>query len=148
LSESALLLVVAVFGLAIGSFLNVVIHRLPRMMENEWKTQCAELAGAEPATAGPRYNLVVPGSHCPHCRTPLRVIDNIPLVSWVALRGKCGHCGTRISARSADAAARWGGAVRPDRLPVRIHAGNAAGAGVHLDVGGAHLHRRRYDAAA
>ena len=92
-------MVVAVFGLAIGSFLNVVIHRLPRMMENEWKTQCAELAGADPEPAGPRYNLVVPGSHCPHCRTPLRVIDNIPLVSWVALRGKCGHCGTRISAR-------------------------------------------------
>ncbi len=94
-----MLVVVAVFGLAIGSFLNVVIHRLPRMMENEWKEQCAELAGAEPVPAGPRYNLVVPGSHCPHCRTPLRVIDNIPLVSWVALRGKCGHCGTRISAR-------------------------------------------------
>jgi len=99
LSESALLVVVAIFGLAIGSFLNVVIHRLPRMMENEWKVQCAELAGAEPVPAGPRYNLVVPGSHCPHCRTPLRAIDNIPLVSWVALRGKCGHCGTRISAR-------------------------------------------------
>jgi len=99
LSESALLVVVAVFGLAIGSFLNVVIHRLPRMMENEWKEQCAELAGAEPVLAGPRYNLVVPGSHCPHCRTPLRFADNIPLVSWVALKGRCGHCGTRISAR-------------------------------------------------
>jgi leader peptidase (prepilin peptidase)/N-methyltransferase len=99
LSDSALLVVVAVFGLAIGSFLNVVIHRLPRMMENEWKTQCAELAGSGPAPAGPRYNLVVPSSHCPHCSTPLRAIDNIPLVSWVALRGKCGHCGTRISAR-------------------------------------------------
>jgi leader peptidase (prepilin peptidase)/N-methyltransferase len=99
LPDSALLVVVAVFGLAIGSFLNVVIHRLPRMMENEWKTQCAELAGSEPVTAGPRYNLVVPSSHCPHCSTPLRAIDNIPLVSWVALRGKCGHCGTRISAR-------------------------------------------------
>ncbi len=92
-------MVVAVFGLAIGSFLNVVIHRLPRMMENEWKTQCAELAGSGPVPAGPRYNLVVPSSHCPHCSTPLRAIDNIPLVSWVALRGKCGHCGTRISAR-------------------------------------------------
>jgi leader peptidase (prepilin peptidase) / N-methyltransferase len=99
LSEPALLVVVGVFGLAIGSFLNVVIHRLPRMMENEWKAQCAELAGAEPAATGPRYNLVVPGSHCPHCGTPLRAIDNIPLVSWVALRGKCGHCGARISAR-------------------------------------------------
>lgn len=90
---------VAVFGLAIGSFLNVVIHRLPKMMENEWKAQCAELAGAGPEATGPRYNLVVPGSHCPHCKTPLRVIDNIPLVSWIALRGKCGHCGTAISAR-------------------------------------------------
>jgi leader peptidase (prepilin peptidase)/N-methyltransferase len=99
LSDSALLVVVAVFGLAIGSFLNVVIHRLPRMMENEWKAQCAELASSEPVPAGPRYNLVVPSSHCPHCSTPLRAIDNIPLVSWVALRGKCGHCGTRISAR-------------------------------------------------
>ena len=99
MSDSALILVVAVFGLAIGSFLNVVIHRLPRMMENEWKLQCAELAGAEPAPDGPRYNLVVPASHCPHCGTPLRVVDNIPLVSWVALRGKCSHCGTRISAR-------------------------------------------------
>ena len=99
MSESALILVVAVFGLAIGSFLNVVIHRLPKMMENEWKMQCDELAGAETAAAGPRYNLVVPGSHCPHCRTPLRVIDNIPLVSWIALRGKCSHCGTGISAR-------------------------------------------------
>ena len=90
---------VAVFGLAIGSFLNVVIHRLPRMMENEWKAQCAELAGAEPETGGPRYNLLVPRSHCPHCNTPLRVADNIPLVSWLVLRGRCGHCGTKISAR-------------------------------------------------
>jgi leader peptidase (prepilin peptidase)/N-methyltransferase len=99
LSEPLLVAFAAIFGLAIGSFLNVVIHRLPRMMENEWKAQCAELAGAEPAGAGPRYNLVVPGSHCPHCNTPLRVIDNIPLVSWIALKGKCSHCGTRISAR-------------------------------------------------
>ena len=93
------MLVVAVFGLAIGSFLNVVIHRLPKMMENEWKLQCAELAGDSPAAAGPRYNLIVPRSHCPHCRTPLRAADNIPLVSWIALKGKCGHCGARISAR-------------------------------------------------
>jgi leader peptidase (prepilin peptidase)/N-methyltransferase len=99
LSEHALVLVVAVFGLAIGSFLNVVIHRLPKMMENEWKVQCAELAGAEPASGGPRYNLLVPRSHCPHCSTPLRVSDNIPLVSWLVLRGRCGHCGTKISAR-------------------------------------------------
>jgi leader peptidase (prepilin peptidase) / N-methyltransferase len=89
---------VAVFGLAIGSFLNVVIHRLPRMMEIEWRSQCAELEGKD-AVAQPSYNLVVPRSHCPSCKTPLRVADNIPLVSWLALRGKCAHCGTRISVR-------------------------------------------------
>jgi leader peptidase (prepilin peptidase) / N-methyltransferase len=99
LSEPVLAITVAVFGLAIGSFLNVVIHRLPRMMENEWKAQCAELAGAQPPDDAPRYNLLVPRSHCPHCNTPLRVADNIPLVSWLVLRGRCGHCGTRISAR-------------------------------------------------
>jgi leader peptidase (prepilin peptidase) / N-methyltransferase len=99
LSEPVLVLAVAAFGLAIGSFLNVVIHRLPRMMENEWKAQCAELAGAAPSPPGPRYNLVVPRSHCPQCNTPLRVSDNIPLLSWVVLRGKCAHCGARISSR-------------------------------------------------
>jgi leader peptidase (prepilin peptidase) / N-methyltransferase len=99
LSEPVLVLTVAVFGLAIGSFLNVVIHRLPRMMENEWKAQCAELAGSQPAEERPNYNLLVPRSHCPHCNTPLRVADNIPLVSWLVLRGRCGHCGTKISAR-------------------------------------------------
>jgi len=99
LSEPLLVVVVAVFGLAIGSFLNVVIHRLPRMMETEWKAQCAELAGADPVAAGPNYNLLVPRSHCPHCGTPLRVSDNIPLLSWLVLKGKCGHCGARISAR-------------------------------------------------
>ena len=99
MSEPLLIVVVAVFGLAIGSFLNVVIHRLPRMMENEWRAQCAELSSGEPAAAGAAYNLVVPRSHCPHCSTPLRVRDNIPLVSWIALGGKCGHCGTKISSR-------------------------------------------------
>ena len=99
MSEPVLVLTVAVFGLAIGSFLNVVIHRLPRMMENEWKAQCAELAGSQPAEERPHYNLLVPRSHCPHCNTPLRVADNIPLVSWLVLRGRCGHCGTKISAR-------------------------------------------------
>jgi leader peptidase (prepilin peptidase)/N-methyltransferase len=98
LSEPVLVLTVAVFGLAIGSFLNVVIHRLPRMMENEWKAQCAELAGSAPPSE-PRYNLLVPRSHCPHCSTPLRVADNVPLVSWLVLRGRCAHCGAKISAR-------------------------------------------------
>jgi leader peptidase (prepilin peptidase)/N-methyltransferase len=100
LSDPVLVLAVAIVGLAIGSFLNVVIHRLPRMMEAEWKAQCAELAGAPAAGAAePPYNLVVPRSHCPQCKTPLRVADNIPLVSWFALRGRCKHCGARIPAR-------------------------------------------------
>jgi leader peptidase (prepilin peptidase) / N-methyltransferase len=99
LSDTVLVIVAAVFGLAIGSFLNVVIHRLPRMMENEWKAQCAELAGAAPSAGGPHFNLVVPRSHCPSCSTPLRVSDNIPVVSWLLLRGRCAHCGVKISAR-------------------------------------------------
>jgi leader peptidase (prepilin peptidase)/N-methyltransferase len=88
----------ALTGLAVGSFLNVVIHRLPRMMDAEWQAQAAELRG-EPPAEGERYNLWVPRSHCPACRTPLRVIDNIPLLSWLILGGKCAHCGVRISAR-------------------------------------------------
>jgi leader peptidase (prepilin peptidase)/N-methyltransferase len=99
LSDSVLVFTVAVFSLAIGSFLNVVIHRLPKMMEDDWRAQCAELSGSpEPAPAG-RYNLLVPRSHCPSCKTPLRAADNIPIVSWLVLRGKCAHCGGRISAR-------------------------------------------------
>jgi leader peptidase (prepilin peptidase)/N-methyltransferase len=88
----------ALIGLAVGSFLNVVIHRLPKMMEAEWKSQCAELRGEAPAEEG-RYNLWTPRSHCPACRTPLRVVDNVPLLSWLLLRGKCAHCGVRIPAR-------------------------------------------------
>ena len=88
----------ALIGLAVGSFLNVVIHRLPKMMEAEWKSQCAELRG-EALPEEVRYNLWTPRSHCPACRTPLRVTDNVPLLSWLLLRGKCAHCGVRISAR-------------------------------------------------
>ncbi|HYM48080.1 MAG TPA: A24 family peptidase [Burkholderiaceae bacterium] len=93
-----LIAVVAVFSLAIGSFLNVLIHRLPKMMEADWRAQCAELDGNAVASTG-RYNLLVPRSHCPQCKTPLRAVDNIPIASWLALRGKCAHCSTRISAR-------------------------------------------------
>lgn len=89
---------VAVLGLVVGSFLNVLIHRLPLMMEADWRAQCAELEGREPP-APATFNLLLPGSHCPSCKTPLRIVDNIPLVSWLMLRGKCAHCGTRISPR-------------------------------------------------
>jgi leader peptidase (prepilin peptidase)/N-methyltransferase len=85
-------------GLCVGSFLNVVIHRLPVMMEREWEAQCQELRG-EPAAILPRFNIVVPGSRCPACGHKLRAWENIPIVSWLLLRGRCSACSARISAR-------------------------------------------------
>jgi leader peptidase (prepilin peptidase)/N-methyltransferase len=120
------------FGLCIGSFLNVVIHRLPRMMERDWREQCAELAtstgepqGGSPVPPPPeknaageprgdspvrppaaavkqqqgRYNLFVPRSACPSCGHQISALENVPVVSWLALRGKCSACGARIAAR-------------------------------------------------
>jgi leader peptidase (prepilin peptidase)/N-methyltransferase len=85
-------------GLLVGSFLNVVIHRLPKMMEREWHSQCAELNGQPPAPA-PAYNLVVPRSACPHCGHAIRASENIPVLSYLFLRGKCAGCGVAISPR-------------------------------------------------
>ena len=106
------------FGLCVGSFLNVVAYRLPRMMEREWRAQCAELEGREPAPA-PRYNLMVPRSACPSCGRGVRAHENVPVLSWLLLRGRCAGCRGRIPARypvieiaggaiSAYAAARYG----------------------------------------
>jgi leader peptidase (prepilin peptidase)/N-methyltransferase len=85
-------------GLAIGSFLNVVILRVPRMMENEWNLQAAEVRG-EPAPELSPFNLVRPRSHCPSCGHQITALENIPVLSWLILRGRCSGCGTRISAR-------------------------------------------------
>lgn len=85
-------------GLMVGSFLNVVIHRLPRMMEREWQAQCAELSG-KPLPDSPPYNLVLPRSACPHCNHPIGALENIPVISYLLLRGRCKGCGTRISPR-------------------------------------------------
>jgi len=87
-----------VFGLLVGSFLNVVIYRLPRILERQWADECAELAGKEPAHAEP-FNLVVPRSRCRQCGHVIRWYENIPVLSWLALRGKCSSCGTRIGLR-------------------------------------------------
>ena len=87
-----------VFGLLVGSFLNVVIHRLPKMMERQWAAECAELTG-EPAEPQPPFNLMVPRSRCPHCGHQIRWHENIPVLSWLALRGTCSSCGTPISPR-------------------------------------------------
>lgn len=90
--------VALVLGLCIGSFLNVVIHRLPRMMEREWQAQCAELAGKAPAAQEP-YNLVAPRSACPSCGHRIAAWQNIPLISWLALRGRCSACRATISVK-------------------------------------------------
>ncbi|MCB1624309.1 MAG: prepilin peptidase [Pseudomonadales bacterium] len=91
--------VCVVLGLLIGSFLNVVIYRTPKMLEAEWRRQCEELAGREIAADAAKFNLVTPRSACPACNKPITALQNIPVVSWLWLRGKCAACGTRISAR-------------------------------------------------
>ena len=109
-----------VLGLLIGSFLNVVIYRVPVMLDREWREQCAELArndaaaeartspSGQPATTPapgpatplrPAFNLVVPRSACPSCQAPITALQNIPIVSYLALKGRCTRCGAPISAR-------------------------------------------------
>ena len=90
--------VAVVLGLCVGSFLNVVIHRLPRMLERQWRLECAEIAGTE-APAEERYDLVLPPSRCPGCGHAITARENIPLVSYFLLRGRCSSCKTRISPR-------------------------------------------------
>ncbi|GBE10384.1 type 4 prepilin-like proteins leader peptide-processing enzyme [bacterium BMS3Bbin12] len=87
-------------GLVLGSFLNVVIHRLPRMLEREWHEQCRQLRGQpnDPGDEAP-FNLMVPRSRCPDCGHPISALENIPVLSYLLLRGRCSACGTRISAR-------------------------------------------------
>ena len=97
--------IAVILGLTIGSFLNVVIHRLPKMMERQWQAECEELSGAAPVlshSAKPprdRYNLIVPRSQCPACAQPISALQNIPVVSYLLLGGKCAGCKTRISPR-------------------------------------------------
>jgi leader peptidase (prepilin peptidase)/N-methyltransferase len=90
--------VAALVGLAIGSFLNVVIHRLPKMMEREWQAECAAARGeALPAT--PRYDLATPRSSCPACGHRITALENVPVLSYLWLRGKCAACRAAIGAR-------------------------------------------------
>jgi leader peptidase (prepilin peptidase) / N-methyltransferase len=109
-------------GLVVGSFLNVVIYRMPVMLEREWRQQCAEIARADAAASAPPaagrdaapgpaeepgasqaaqepFNLAVPRSACPSCKAPITALQNIPVVSYLILRGRCARCGAAISAR-------------------------------------------------
>jgi len=97
-SPGLLIACAGLLGLCVGSLLNVVIHRLPKMMEAGWREECAALEGREPP---PKitYNLFTPPSACPSCGTPIRAIHNIPVVSWLVLGGKCAKCRAPISAR-------------------------------------------------
>lgn len=101
-TDAALL---GLLGLLVGSFLNVVIHRLPKMMELRWAAECAELqrnaeTAAETPTAAPApFNLMVPRSRCPHCGHRIRWFENIPVVSYIALKGRCSQCASPISPR-------------------------------------------------
>jgi leader peptidase (prepilin peptidase)/N-methyltransferase len=96
-----------VLGLLVGSFLNVVIHRVPIMLEREWKAQAEQILRGEPepalatstAPAAERYNLIVPRSACPKCGTMITAWQNVPVISYLLLRGKCANCGTPISIR-------------------------------------------------
>lgn len=100
-SPTAFIVTLSVFGLLVGSFLNVVIYRLPLMMERAWRAECAALDQTEP-TPDARdevFNLVRPRSRCPHCAAAISAFDNIPLVSWLLLGGRCRHCRTAIPLR-------------------------------------------------
>src|SRR5690606_35329034 len=93
------LIMSTIFGLVIGSFLNVVIHRLPKMMEQEWREQSLEFLGQEPTKPEAQITLATPNSTCPQCGHAIRPWENIPVISYLFLRGKCSSCKAAISLR-------------------------------------------------
>ncbi len=92
-----------ILGLLIGSFLNVVIYRLPIMMERQWRQECQdcfpELDNTQASDTDAPFNLSVPRSRCPHCNHAITALENIPLLSWLVLKGKCRECHGPISKR-------------------------------------------------
>ena len=88
-------------GLAVGSFLNVVVHRLPIMLEKSWRSECEEFLSKKTSLeeSQPKFNLIFPHSHCPHCQHSIRAHENIPVISYLLLRGQCSQCKAKISLR-------------------------------------------------
>ena len=90
---------VVFFGLVFGSFFNVIIYRLPKMMKADWNQQCQELLEIEPGPQTAELSLSKPRSRCPSCQAPIKAVDNVPVVSFLMLRGRCRHCDARIAWR-------------------------------------------------
>ena len=95
------ILLIAALSLLVGSFLNVVIYRLPQMMKNQWGQECREYLGLkpQPLSHSDKLNLCLPMSHCTHCKKKLKPWHNIPVISYLVLRGKCAYCHARITLR-------------------------------------------------
>lgn len=93
------IMIATILGLLVGSFLNVVIYRLPIMLKNSWRNECCELLEMDHSEQSPGFNLIKPDSHCPSCNTPIKPWQNIPVVSFLLLRGRCAHCQVAISPR-------------------------------------------------
>lgn len=106
-NTTVLVLLSIALGLLVGSFLNVVIYRIPVMLQREWRQQCCEFLEIDEATVSDAgtvpqhkvFNLVKPDSHCPHCNAPVRAWQNIPIISYLILGGKCAQCKAKISPR-------------------------------------------------
>ena len=97
-AQPGLSVALGILGLIVGSFLNVVIHRLPKMMEQQWEREGAEFRGEDTPEAMP-YSLAFPGSHCPSCNAEITALQNIPVLSYLLLRGHCANCGVSIPIR-------------------------------------------------
>lgn len=98
-NQWAFLLIITFIGMSVGSFLNVVIFRLPKMLERQWHRDCLELQGEEIGDNQEPFNLNHPPSHCTACGHRIKPWENIPILSWLFLRGRCSNCGTKISLR-------------------------------------------------
>lgn len=90
-------LIIAILGLCVGSFLNVVIYRLPMILKNQWREECLEFLKHPKESSEEKFTLCLPRSHCPLCKTKIPMWHNIPLLSFIFLRGKCAHCSAKIS---------------------------------------------------